>query len=204
MASPIRIRRPVHLGAPKQVEGEGSHVDLPSRFGCEKPEVLWKDLELKAFQACLSTLKKQIAVKYQLMLKAQPELVLVSEEETPACLKESLPKIPVPREFFFTLKEGQKRECYATGLRVDPESLRGSESYKEETVLNLILPIDPPPQNQKEFQSLVLGWSLTPFYWQKEDRRFISKYVPEGICQICFGEGEIPQEELPENPSWPY
>lgn len=211
----MRFRRPVFIAADSDAGPGGEDYlsnPLPSEnFDCDKPDVLLKEIDLKAARECLNSVPatvmkegQEIALskKADYFLKRQTQSYLelipaISEENpelnTPECFKTALSKIPVPREIFFqaTSPQGeattQEPLCYASRLIGDKDQVLGRKIPMAKVMVTLQLPLPKPLTNDDETIRYLTAVAVTPI-WQQEKDFFRSKVVTRTICMKCMGE----------------
>jgi hypothetical protein len=227
----IRIRRPSYEPAwPQSNPGGTDYKSQPSppsaNLDCEGIESLLSGVKVSEFRSCLESLKgdkDEFKVIYLLMRETQPRLVLQVDKNTPDCLAESVPTLPVPREFFFqtipyyqpgqqyskeVIKErsdtGPYYECYATGIDIHADEFLGEKVPKAQWKLEIRFPILVPPPTDVEAKRLLLGWMVSPFF-KKEKREWVipSRVVPRTLCKECFGEDSLLKTGAPLPLLWP-
>ncbi|HUP57964.1 MAG TPA: hypothetical protein VM598_10965, partial [Bdellovibrionota bacterium] len=106
----LQVRRPVGAGAdPKAERGEpGWKSDPPpdAKLDCKPASELFASVDAPRLRKCLESLKKgPLSVEYVLRREVQPDFALEDEAKAPACLRELIPRLPVPREIVFQAEE---------------------------------------------------------------------------------------------------
>ena len=214
LASPLRVRRPPGPGASPYVGPGGVDYQsdpLPNeRYDCKNFDFLFQKMDLASIQKCLKSIDKTKKVFYTLMKGPEPVLRLnYDEEETPQCLKRVFEEIPVPREIFFQawsaseVDEGRELLCYNSRLNIEQGEFLGMGFMSKGYALRLEFPLEKIPQKKEEFQRMLLGWALSPFYWEEGRGFFLSKVVTQRYCRLCFGEESVLDRVNRSYPTWP-
>jgi hypothetical protein len=183
-------------------------------------------MDLVRIQACLSSIRHDqpnLKVTYELKRENTPYFQLVlnddadsdesskddpdqtkDSEKAPACFRQYLQTIPVPREIFFqSLDENEKLSCFNSRIRVaaDERGGFGILDSLNTTQLNLVLPLDKPPQGERELILTLGTWVMTPFF--NENKYLPSKLVSTGVCNSCIGPKELFHDTDVLPPFWP-
>ncbi len=228
LTSPLRIRRPRGPGADPHVGPGGvDYVSNPlpdRRFDCKKPQFMFKDWDDASIRSCLRSIKKKKKIQYVLVKKAEPYFQLeIDEEKTPKCLIKRMPRIPVPREFFFQSTKAdwdsdqpqagafgsvnqinQNVECYSSRLPLEEGKILGKELFPEKLILKFQFPLPKIPRSRAEFLRAVVAWSLTPFYYIRDSKgSFEAQVVPQAFCKTCFGQKDRLKKVNSSYPRWP-
>ena len=202
----LRVRRPPGPGAHPTVGPGGVDYQsdpLPNeRFDCEDVPWLFKDVDLVEARACLTSLTSTASVLYRLKRVDAPYLEIDAVDETPSCLVSALPKIPLPREFFFQSNEEGQLRCYGTRLDIEADEIAGLKMPRNRLALRIDLPLAQAPLNDKETRLLLLSWVLTPF-WENDGHYLPSKIMPDHLCNACLGEKERVKDTDPPPTLWP-
>ena len=223
----LRMRRPPVAGAdPKAGPGGADYVSHPfpnQHLDCETAEAIFKDIPLTELRGCLATLAKagppHLEIRYRLKRSFVPELELdgldsESPDAPPACLKKSLPRIPVPREIFFQAPYSQEPtaqedliSCFSSRLNVEANETSGVRLPTNRVALRLdFSPISPSfvvPKDDAETRMLLLSWAISPF-WQQEEMRYLpAVIVPDTLCRQCIGEKNLWRLQGPPPVLWP-
>ncbi|MGE0615764.1 MAG: hypothetical protein AB7P04_08985, partial [Bacteriovoracia bacterium] len=157
-------------------------------------------------------------VLYKFRRKHVPELELeFNEDETPACIQEVLPRLPVPREIFYLRataedpsrkvelygKDGDPITCYSSRAGAGDDLFLGVRLPKGKFALRVELPPRSPYRTDEEMNRLLASWALTPFFWAGEKGKLQAKIVPEAICKACFANKDILKDRHPFPQIWP-
>ena len=217
-ASHFRVRRPLGRAAdPKATPGVVDYKSsvAPSQdFNCDELRSLYAGFSLSEVRKCINSLESGVSVRYQLELKDQPEWTLMglreddleALSEVPPCIQATLTKIPVPREIFFIAKdESSGLSCYASRVGIDEDRLLGVKLPSEKRVLVVRYPLEVLPQDDSDVLRILGSWSLRPFL-TKEDveyHHFKASYVPEALCDRCFGQKKTWETVEEDFPRWP-
>ncbi|HAR43228.1 MAG TPA: hypothetical protein DCS07_11470 [Bdellovibrionales bacterium] len=202
----LHVRRPAVPGADPNVGPGGPDYQtqpLPNeRFDCEPYSDLLKEISIDGLRACLSTMKSEAVVTYQMKRPPAPFYELQKGENVPPCLLQELPKIPLPREVVFESNEEGFMGCYSSRLDLEADELLWVKVPKARTVLNLTLPTAfAKARTDEEVRLLFLSWMLTPFY---DSQRFIpSRVVPDVLCTRCIGEKNMSNASKSPIVLWP-
>ena len=207
--STLRARRPEGAGASPREEPDGidyRSIHPPSEnFDCEVLATLFRDLKLNETRKCLGELSKSevpVRVIYELERDFAPYLKLVSDESTPACLKEQLPKIPVPREIFFQSNEDGNLNCYSARLNIEANKPLDVRLPIHGFQLRLDFPVEYPFQSDAELIRLLGAWALSPI-WNLQNKSVNAKLVPDALCQKCLGEKNMVDLRTTDPVTWP-
>ena len=173
-------------------KGYRSEVPPGPNFDCAEGDGWLLSIATPALYQCLSGSVRLGIARYRLDRNLQPELVLVDPEEAPACVRELLPRIPVPREIVFQSdEEGSELSCYNARLDLDEGKVFGVVNPLKRTYLQLDFPLRPLPEDPLQFRRVLLTWALLPFLTPEEPREFVAKVVPRALCQVCFGKQRL-------------
>lgn len=208
----IRVRRPpAEQAGPEADPGGLDYERTPApneAFDCEMPETLLKDVNIRAAWNCI--VDTQLAIQkaapeqkipseaeYQIVLEQQPELAIDPDTKI-ACLKATLPKIPVPREIVFQA-EAHENSCYAARLQVEAGRVLDIKLPGKKTYLKIRFPLEKPPKTEAEMRRLVLSWALAPLFDRDNPGQFKAKIVPDHLCKKCMGKRELynPARDVP-------
>ena len=191
----LRLRRPTGPAADPHA-GPGG-VDYRSQtaptlnLDCEKPESLFKDVDLKLLRQCLASLSETSRAVYRLQRDSSPFLYLEEDEQAPACLRQALEKIPVPREILFLSKRLGGAECFSSRLNIEADRVMGVRLPKAAVGLRIDFPLDSRVfEKDENLLRLLSTWAITPI-WDADAKGFRSKLVPESICQQCIGKEDL-------------
>ncbi len=217
----LMVRRTPH--APARPKAMGSEPEFKSdplpneHYDCEPIGAMWKGMDLKANRECLSTVnttKERLEVSYRLVRDPAPYLQPLDPEETPACLKETLPKIPVPREIFFQtqlravglVKAGQEAtslSCVNARINLEDDELWGWKLPIGRVNLAMVFPMMELPSNDDETRMLLQAWGLRLLRDPERQQQFPVKIVPDFICRRCLGRDRWLEPHNPLPPLWP-
>jgi hypothetical protein len=174
---------------------------------CKPPEWLFSSINHDELLRCLSDEFGQISrLEYKLVWGDLPELVLEDPELAPACMLQNLPKIPVPREFFFLADAPDRKDplCYASGLPERPDQIKGITLPIAKYSVMVEVPVVPKPRTHADLDRVLSSWALAPFYWVKEEQKISAKVMPDAICRACFGSDlDKIEERARTSPTWP-
>ncbi len=208
-----------------------SQPSLPDKsFDCQPAKSLYAQWNDQVVRACLASIQKKQRIEYELVMTSRPYFKLrVDEDETPQCLVKNLKSIPVPREFFFQANETQivssknegsstnqgwkplrsdvkrsRLSCYAARLPIEKDKVLGKPFFPNTMVLRFDFPLPEVPTSQEAFYRMAVAWSLTPFYYLRDDRgTFEASWVPDRFCKVCFGDGKLHPKSTEGVPQWP-
>jgi hypothetical protein len=205
----LRVRRPEGPGAdPQAGPGGEDYLSRPlpnERLDCEKIAGLYRGMDLQPVRACLQSVQKPYIASYRLRREAVPFLELeVDEKTTPPCLREKLPRIPVPREILYQSTDEGELGCYSTRLDIEADEIFKVKLPKDKVALTLSLPLRSVPAEDKGLIELMGTWSLAPL-WNPDGHRLTARVVPSVICRQCLGEKEMLRKLDPDAPPvlWP-
>lgn len=212
--STLMVRRTPHAPArPKAMGGEKEYQSDPlpnAQYDCEPIEAMWKGMNLRAIRECLSTVnttKERLSVNYRLVRDPAPYLQPEDPETAPACLKEVLPKIPVPREIFF---QGQMSDsaggmltCFNSRINLEDDELWGWKLPIGKLDLELVFPMMELPSNDAETRMLLQAWGLRLLRDQDHQLKFPVKVVPDFLCRRCLGRDRWLEPHNPLPALWP-
>lgn len=209
----IRVRRPLTLGADPWAGPGGtdfrSEVLPTPQFDCELPATLFKSLMTAKIKECLLSLKEQTSVVYHLKRSVAPSFILDSELDSPACIKEYLPQIPIPREIIYQAptdsSENARRNlnCYSTRLDLEANEWMGARLPTHRVDLKVWFPLPSPPKSDEELFRYLVTWAITPL-WNEQSQGLKAKVLPNHLCKKCIGEKEWLMGNEPEIIFWPY
>ena len=165
------------------------------KLECITPAELWKETIQKPdpIKNCLNELQDGYATYFYVPAN-QPYLELDMEEETnPKCLKESLPKIPLPREIYFLGQElGQTIDdlslrCFSTSFSTNTNLFMLMENKYLKKKIKIPFPLS---RQLKNNQDLMFWLVVNAFVILKSDEKAEGKLlatpVPDDICHSCF------------------
>jgi hypothetical protein len=202
----LMIRRPLWRGADPDAGPGGSDYrsdPLPDeRLDCRPARELLADIGLDDVQRCLAGVNQAVTVVYRLERDPVPFLYLDDPEDAPACLRERVEKIPVPREIFFFSNEEGRLRCYSSRLNVEANSLLSLKLPIKKVGVRIDFPLEQPPKNSDQTAWLLFSWILTPF-WGDEKGALRAKVVPDSICRTCFTEKAMITPSDPPPVLWP-
>jgi hypothetical protein len=186
----LQVRRPVGPGAdPSAEQGEPGWKSDPlpdARLDCKPATSLFVSVSAPRLRSCLESLqKKQSSVEYALKREVQPIFALEDEAKAPPCLKELIPRLPVPREIVFQAEEEKELRCFTSRLDLDAEKVFGVKLPFNRYRLKLEFPLARVPSRDRDIVHLLMSWVITPFFRQ-DPREIVARPVPEAICARCF------------------
>ena len=209
--STLRVRRPHGAGADPEVGPGGADyksAPLPNaQLDCESVNFLLSKLHVAALRTCLKSIKDKQSVTYRLRREAEPYLELRDFEKAPDCLRQELPRIPVPREIFFQARNEQGAlECYSARLPLEVDQKMGFRLPIERWALRLEFPFQVELKTDSEFERVFAAWALTPMWSAGSGKGLAAKVVTTPLCKQCLGEAVF-LKELPSEPEalpmWP-
>ena len=178
----LRVRRPLTEGAN---DGINSCQKVTELFSI--PEF---QLHLQEVRNCLATLTEAVTVNYRLKRAPAPYLFLDEDpKNTPACLKLTLKRIPVPREIIFDSTEFNRmgeRDCYTSRLDVEANDLLGAKLPTHRLALMIEFPLPHIPVTDDETSRLLGSWSVALFR-DPETGDWRAKYLSSKLCKQCIG-----------------
>ncbi len=203
----VKARRPLSSGAdPKAGPGGIDYRSgtLPNeRFDCESLDFILKELDYGAIRACLKSVTQAQTLVYRLSRDAQPSVVLSNPEEAPACVRQTLSRVPVPREIVFQSPSEGSLECYSSRLDLEANEVAGFDLPFRQRGTSLSLPLAKVPADDQATRRWLSSWILSLF-WDEGHRGFRSKILPKSLCKKCLGNDV--SFEMPygvELPTWP-
>jgi hypothetical protein len=220
----LHVRRPDRLGATDRASpGEPEYLSDPrpnQALDCESKEALFKDINLKELRACLlsvsqiSTQKvkgkpdpKLPEVRYRLHREITPYFELKHPEEAPACLRQLLPKILVPREIVFQSMDEGLLSCFDARIPVAAEEFLGISAALNhfELKVNLAPQDRKVPETDHETLNLLTTWILSPFFEVvDETNQLRSRIVPTESCRKCLGDKNLITDLKDVPPLWQF
>ena len=155
-----------------------------------------------------------LEVRYRLMRDPQPVLELQIQEDNqespPQCLRELLPRIPVPREIFFQGKISQHAPvgCYSARLDLEADRLLGLRLPWKRLEVGVQFPLPHSIlKSGDEVSQTFTSWVLTPFLSTEsevpEGFGIQGKTVPEAICSKCIGDKNMATPQGSVRQFWP-
>lgn len=207
----LRVRRPLATGVdPQAIPGGVDYLAQPvpnAQFDCEPLESMYHELSLPKIRACIASVPPQTVLRYRLRRLPVPVLELLESapELVPACIKELLAKIPVPREIFFQSDEKGGLSCYSARLDLESDDVPavGVKWPLTKTWVRIDFPIETGiPETDRKMVLLLASWSLAPFF-DEEDSTVTSRYVPERFCIKCLGDKNLIRPGGPPIRLWP-
>ncbi len=148
----------------------------------------------------MSGIREKHQLVYELQRSAVPvlRLRLGKKEESdriPACVKELLSEIPVPREIIFQSPATGTFSCYSARLDVEADERLGVKLPIAKFDLSILLPLKEAPRDAREAERVLTAWSLTPFFGTERGKgALVAKIVPDHLCRQCMGEKELRTE----------
>ena len=181
-----RFRRPAKAIGPENETGS---------FDCQKSEDFFSGLDLAAIRKCFTALEAlkpdedKITLDWKLDKSEQPELVLRNPEDAPACIRETLPKIPFPREMVFLTGElGMPSECFSSRIALESGDLLGWEVPSSRVRLRVSFPLSKKFPENRDIERLLRSWILSVFRTANgENTRFHGRFLPTRYCLRCLG-----------------
>lgn len=230
VAQNMSVRRPGVRGAlPKAEKGEAGYLSetLPNaKLDCVTLKELFKEIKVKEVRQCIANLFEapksspspgagelidleeaperplSYTLYYVLDRTFSPSLVLEDDSELPPCIKEVLPRIPVPREIFFQSTEEGKLQCYSARLNVEANQMAEVRLPMAKVKLKIVLPLKPTPSTDEEWMMQLAAWVLTPFF-DSSKKTLRCVIVPDGFCMACLGERNVIKATDPPPVLWP-
>ncbi len=212
--STVQFRRPLSESA-NPLAGPGgtdyrSHPLPNAKYDCERPAELFAraPVNLRKLRDCLVSMRASVKVLYRLRREPVPLLVLDSQDEMPACLREVAPELPMPREIVFQSAESGSLQCYSARVDVDASQLMG---FHVPIIRKLAVRLDLPvslkdvPSNDASMVDLLTTWVIALFWSENpgEGETLLAKLVPEIICRRCMGEKNMLKATDPPQAPWP-
>jgi hypothetical protein len=206
----LHFRRPESRGvSPSAFPGERGYQSQPlpdSKWDCKPFRELFSDVKLKTLRECFSRIEVGNPLIYRLNRGVAPFLELSDssrkDQFVPACIKQNLKTINVPREIFFQIDDLHgKIECFSARLRPREEEFLEVSSRLHRFELKIPLPLDTVPSTDEELLHLLGTWALLPF-WDENPEELSSLIVPDGICTKCMGEGNLIKDGEPLPQKW--
>ncbi|MEK6704279.1 MAG: hypothetical protein AABZ06_00660 [Bdellovibrionota bacterium] len=202
----IHFRKVTVSGARDSAEaGEQDYARTPlpdKKFDCAPIKNIFDGMEFKKLRGCLSSIKEEVAVLYRLKREISPYLLLDDPENSPACLRESLNKIPIPREIMFESGDEGMINCYSARMDVEANEIFWIKMPVNKIGIKVRFPLVKPPLNDDDTILLLTSWALTPF-WRGEKLFIDSRIVPDGICSTCLGEQNMVNSHKRQLKYWP-
>jgi hypothetical protein len=204
----LHYRRPSQMGARFSAErldlDYESHPKPDPNLDCEPLKSLFAGVDLSTFRQCLAAVNeesKENKIVYKLNRAIKPFLELVENEQTPACLLDVLPILPVPREIYFQALEGERLSCFNSRISIAAEDVLGTSTVFHGVQLDLTFPLAALPEGDAETLLLLGTWAVTSFF---DERGYLqAKIVPRSLCASCFGGKGLFLESDPLPPFWP-
>jgi hypothetical protein len=213
--STLRVRRPPGPGAdPKAGPGGEDYTSHPlpnEQLDCETLDSLFREMKLAAIRKCFADQSgpraKTVSYSFRLKREAIPYLELRDPEKAPACLRETLGKIPVPREILFQGVQGDPPTCFSSRLDIEANQVLGIRLPTDRLDLQISFPLQQLPGSDEELERQLGAWSLTPLWGEGSDsserKALKAKIVPEAICRRCLGEKGMLEHPAPDAAIWP-
>lgn len=162
---------------------------------CQLPQELWKDQmkDQEKVRECLNSIENG-KITYFFVPETQPYLELDQEEETnPKCLKEILPKIPLPREIYYLgLQDGKNAdedilECFSSSFSVSTNQIMMTPTRFLKKKIQIPFPLD---RSLKSARDVSIWLMVTTFTILKSDDKaggqLWGSQVPDSLCRTCF------------------
>lgn len=183
---------------------------------CSAPSAVLREV-VPAALTCLASLQsatKSGELRYRLRREPAPYWELeVDEDETPACARTSLARIPVPREIVFQSPElGRDTrilDCFSARIDIDADRVLGVRLPLAKLGMTIPFPSEALARavtSDAEFEAQLLTWSIAPFWSGEAGTRAIrARIVPLPLCSRCLGErGLVPVSATGNLPAlWP-
>ncbi|MCM2322762.1 MAG: hypothetical protein NDJ90_05835 [Oligoflexia bacterium] len=204
----LRVRRPPGPAAdPRVSPGGPDYVSQPlpsANFDCEPIESIYSQLDLEAIRKCLGGIPETTKASYRLRREPVPYWRLEKEKGTPACLLETLERLPVPREIVFQSRESGRMICYASRLDLEWDEVASLavKSPLKVTRLRLEFPVSAHLADAEQVKAVLTAWSLRPFLLGEREE-ILSKVVPDELCRACLGQGSFIGPFDPPQRHWP-
>jgi hypothetical protein len=208
----LRVRRPEgKVIDPKESPGGTDYRRKPApdeKLDCQTvSSFLSAQGSGQKLRACLSSIHDSVQVTYRLMRDAQPVLVLQKEENTPPCLLETLPKLPLPRELVYVGAVYEESRfhpgyCYSSRIDLEADRVMGFKVPKGREFLTLKFPLSTKLDSQVQLNRLLGAWVLSPF-WNPEVDGIAAKMMPDHLCRQCMAQGWDFRKDLKTSPVWP-
>jgi hypothetical protein len=205
----LHFRRPPQLGAsPSAVIGEEEYVRQPKpnlNLDCEPYAALFKGIQLQGLRECLlssSKLQGSSTINYTLKPEVEPYLLLEKTDNTPDCIKQTLEKIPVPREIFFQSNDEGPLSCYNSRIEIVENFFGRVANFRHRIEIQIRMPLSQVPKTDEQTLMLLQTWAMSPFFKEGEFL-FFSKVVPDEICMKCMGRKNMFSEIDSLPPLWP-
>jgi len=205
----LHYRRPEGRSAQLVAEpGDEEYESKPrpdDKLDCRPYPELFQAIQLQSLRDCLASLKPTETapiVRYRLVRETQPYLAIQEPETAPLCLKQVLPRIPLPREIVYQAKHNGTVSCYSSRLNLSVDEMFGYKvpTHRYEVVLRP--PISNVPKTDDETRLLLLTWAIQPFL-DEEQHVFKAYLLPEQLCGKCMTGSKrfTDLDTLP--PQWP-
>ena len=211
----LHARRPAGPGAdPRVMPGGPDYKGTPlpdHRFDCRPIRDLFSTVKLAPVRDCVKKIPAGTVLVFRIRYRSQPVLELAEARNTagepfeapPACAREVLGTLPMPREIFFqSAEEKGGLECYASRLPLDSDKVLNTPWPFKRTQLNVEFPLPLVPDDDAKTSLLLQTWVLTP-YFGSESGRIEARIVPDALCKACMGESNLITSGQPIPPHWP-
>ncbi len=182
----VRFHRPPLIPvAPGELEESTRRDEVRS---CIRPGVLWSDLvnRHEEIGKCLGSLQSGMA-NYRLVKQASLELVFEPDsEKEESCLARVLPRIPLPREFYFYAQTEPSGDLEVLSLSLDPKNRAWIDWEFLTPRPRIRFPVPPSREirNARDLEAWLLTWVFSLFFPDEGPIR--ASYMPEFDANSCF------------------
>lgn len=195
----LQVRRPPSEGADPGAtpggEDYSSHPPVDEKFDCAAPRSIFKDVALDRLRNCIASLNAaeenhptQLSVVYRVKREAVPTMELDNPDGAPECLRDTLPRIAMPREIVFQSNDEGKLLCYSSRFDVEADQVMSLKvPLIKKMSVRLDFPIKKPPLKDDETILLLTSWAISPL-WDPDTKRIDARIMPDRICATCMGE----------------
>lgn len=205
----LHYRRPPQIGAdPDAAYGEleyESHPKPNAQFDCLPLKNLFSNLNLDSIRSCLQSSNQMMmsqSLYYELHREISPYLALQDPDQAPDCFRALLVNIPIPREIFFQSNEGGQLNCYSSRIWLSKDVFLGIKDSLSSFNVEVKFPIPNLPTTHDETLMLLTSWVMMA-YWDDSGHGFVSRIVPDDMCQKCMGRENMFLEGDRLPPLWP-
>lgn len=175
--------------------------------GCRSPAQAWAGFDLQGAGECLRQVHPPARLRYRLRRREEPYLELQRPAQAPACVRERLARLPVPREIVFQAFEEARLGCYVTELDLRADEWLGAKvPFRGRWELEIRLPLSPPPADEAAALRLLTAWTISPLWKAEGTGAPRVQVVPDAVCRRCLGERQWispDRPDAPEAPIWP-
>lgn len=207
----LHFRRPAQIGAaPRAAYGDEEYESHPkpnAQLDCQPLSDLFKNIDLNAFRSCLQSSNQMMvseSLNYRLHREITPYLALEEDDEADPqnCIRILLNQIPVPREVFFQSNDEGQLNCYSSRVWLSQDVFLGIKDSLSSFDVSINFPLPKIPVTDDETLMLLASWAMMPF-WDKSRNGFVSRVVPDDLCQKCIGEKNMFLKGDRFPPLWP-